>query len=104
MRYSVTDVLGVFEKEEGQKMQEIDYAKIGARIREIRKVKGWSQDELAKRCGISLNFLGNIERGTRKMSMDTFVNLCRALETDADMLLWGGVRFAGSEVWEMRGR
>ncbi len=85
----MTDVLGVFEKEEGQKMQEIDYAKIGARIREIRKVKGWSQDELAKRCGISLNFLGNIERGTRKMSMDTFVSLCRALQMDADALLWG---------------
>lgn len=70
-------------------MQELDYAKMGTRIRQIRKAKGWSQDKLAKKCGISLNFMGHIERGTRKMSMDTFANLCRELETDADALLWG---------------
>lgn len=70
-------------------MQELDYVKIGTRIRQIRKVKGWSQDKLAKKCGISLNFMGHIERGTRKMSMDTFVTLCRELETNADALLWG---------------
>lgn len=70
-------------------MQELDYVKIGIRIRQVRKAKGWSQDKLAKKCGISLNFMGHIERGTRKMSMDTFANLCRELETDADALLWG---------------
>lgn len=70
-------------------MYELDYVKIGARIRQGRKARGWSQDELAKKCGISLNFVGNIERGTRKMSMDTFVAMCKALETDADALLWG---------------
>ncbi len=73
----------------GQAMQKLDYAKMGTRIRQIRKAKGWSQDKLAKKCGISLNFMGHIERGTRKMSMDTFANLCRELETDADALLWG---------------
>ena len=76
-------------RKEGQTMQELDYAKMGSRIRQIRKAKGWSQDKLAKKCGISLNFMGHIERGTRKMSMDTFVNLCSELETDADALLWG---------------
>lgn len=70
-------------------MHELDYAKMGARIRQLRKVKGWSQEKVAKKCGISLNFMGHIERGTRKMSMDTFVNLCRELETDADALLFG---------------
>lgn len=70
-------------------MQKLDYAKMGTRIRQIRKAKGLSQDALAKKCGISLNFMGHIERGTRKMSMDTFAILCRELETDADALLWG---------------
>ncbi|MDE7313423.1 MAG: helix-turn-helix domain-containing protein [Eubacterium sp.] len=70
-------------------MQELDYAKVGARIRQNRKTKGWSQDELAKRCGISMNFLGHIERGTKKMSLDTFVSLCRELEANADVLLFG---------------
>lgn len=70
-------------------MKELDYGKMGTRIRQVRKVKGWSQDELAKRCGISMSFLGHIERGTRIMSLETFVSICEALDTDADELLWG---------------
>lgn len=73
-------------------MQGLDYAKVGVRIRQTRKAKGWSQDELAKRCGISLNFMGCIERGMKKMSLDTFVRLCRELELSADALLWGVVQ------------
>lgn len=68
---------------------ELDYGKMGMRIRQVRKAKGWSQDELAKKCGISMSFLGHIERGTRIMSLETFVNICMALEADADELLWG---------------
>lgn len=73
-------------------MQELDYQKMGERIRQVRKVKGWSQERLAKKCGISLNFMGKIERGKRKMSMDTFASLCRELEVNADALLWGTVQ------------
>ncbi len=70
-------------------MKELDYAKMGMRIRQVRKVKGWSQDTLAKKCGISMSFLGHIERGTRIMSLETFVNICGALEAGADEILWG---------------
>ncbi len=69
--------------------RELDYRKIGMRIRQVRKTRGWSQDALAKKCGISMSFLGHIERGTRIMSLETFVNICMALEADADELLWG---------------
>ncbi len=69
--------------------RELDYRKMGMRIRQVRKTRGWSQDALAKKCGISMSFLGHIERGTRIMSLETFVNICMALEADADELLWG---------------
>lgn len=72
-------------------MRELDYLGIGMRIREIRKTKGWSQDDLARKCGISMSFLGHIERGTRIMSLETFVGICGALEVDADELLWGKI-------------
>ena len=75
-------------------MRELDYGKMGMRIRQVRKAKGWSQDELAKKCGISMSFLGHIERGTRIMSMETFANICTALDSGADELLWG---VAGAE-------
>ncbi|MDE7310512.1 MAG: helix-turn-helix transcriptional regulator [Eubacterium sp.] len=70
-------------------MKELDYAKMGMRIRQVRKAKGWSQDALAKKCGISMSFLGHIERGTRIMSLETFASICQALDAGADELLWG---------------
>ena len=70
-------------------MRKLDYGKMGMRIRQVRKAKGWSQNELAEKCGISMSFLGHIERGSRIMSMETFANICMALDAGADELLWG---------------
>lgn len=81
-------------------MRELDYGDMGMRIRQIRKAKGWSQNALAKKCGISMSFLGHIERGTRIMSLETFVNLCTVLNTGADELLWG-VAAPSNAVLEM---
>ncbi|MDE7312853.1 MAG: helix-turn-helix domain-containing protein [Eubacterium sp.] len=83
-------------------MKEIDYGKIGMRIRQVRKVKGWSQDALAKKCGISMSFLGHIERGTRIMSLETFASICEALDAGADELLWGVANPSDSmlDVWD----
>ena len=46
-------------------MRELDYGRMGMRIRQVRKTKGWSQEELAKKVGISMSFMGHIERGSR---------------------------------------
>ena len=70
-------------------MEELDYQKIGRKIRAARLEKGWSQDRLSEKCNISLSFMGHIERGTRIMSMDTFACICGILQTGADELLWG---------------
>lgn len=83
-------------------MRGLDYGKMGMRIRQVRKAKGWSQDELAKKCGISMSFLGHIERGTRIMSMETFVSICSALDAGADELLWG-VAYPSGTVLNMWG-
>ncbi|AWB42841.1 transcriptional regulator [Paenibacillus sp. CAA11] len=39
---------------------------LAQRIRAFRKLKGYTQQELAKESGISLAILGAIERGNRK--------------------------------------
>ena len=87
-------------------MQEMDYINMGMRIRHARKAKGWSQGELAKQCGISMSFLGHIERGTRIMSLDTFHNVCVALDADAGELLWGEVRPSEAvlDLWRPTGQ
>ena len=84
-------------------MKEIDYSSMGIRIRQLRKAKGWSQDVLAGKCGISMSFLGHIERGSRVMSMETFVNICDALDAGADEILWGVMAPSDvvQDIWEL---
>ena len=68
-------------------MKNIDYTAMGGRIRSARQEAGLSQSELAERCSISVSFLGHIERGTRKMSLETLVAICDILGLSADYLL-----------------
>lgn len=68
-------------------MKNIDYTAMGGRIRSARQTAGLSQSELAERCALSVSFLGHIERGSRKMSLETLVSICEALNLSADYLL-----------------
>lgn len=36
------------------------------RLKQMRELKGWSQEELAKRLGVSRSKIGNYEQGTRE--------------------------------------
>ena len=68
-------------------MYEINYKDIGKKIQKARKAADLSQAALAEACGISDSFLGHIERGTRKMSLETLVTLCKVLNLSCDYLL-----------------
>ena len=65
----------------------MDLFSMGMRIKRQRKIKGWTQDELAERANVSISFLGHIERGTRKAGMETLVKLANALGESTDVLL-----------------
>ena len=56
------------------------YKMIGIRVREERKNLGLTQEELAERVDLSSNFLGHIERGTKKASLETIKKLSDGLE------------------------
>ncbi len=61
--------------------------KIGARIRQARKEKGYSQERLAELCGISDTYLGRLERGEKQPSLDTLVRLTECLGVSLTDLL-----------------
>lgn len=67
----------------------MDYYAIGQRIRRIRKAKGWSQEQLAERVGISVTHMSHIETGNTKLSIEVFADIAAALEARADELLFG---------------
>jgi len=55
------------------------YKNIGKRIRKLRKEKGISQEELAWKIGKSPNFIGLIERGKKRPSIETLRKISRVL-------------------------
>lgn len=66
------------------------YKRLGSRVHFFRTQKKLTQEKLAEKVGISLSFLGHIERGTRKASLETFAKLVIALDCSADELLGTG--------------
>ena len=69
----------------------MDYADLGQRIRKQRTQLGWTQETLAERINVSTSFVGHIERGTRKASLETLVSLANALNVSLDYLMAGSL-------------
>ncbi len=65
----------------------MDYKSLGMRIRKRRKAMRMTQEELAQKLGLSLSFLGHIERGTRKASVETLVAIANELSLSVDYIL-----------------
>lgn len=60
--------------------------KLGARIKELRKQKGFSQERLAEMIDISQNSLSKIEIGENFLSADTLEKLLQALNINVQQL------------------
>lgn len=68
--------------------ESINYAKIGARIRRQRERVGLTQEQLGEACNLSSSFVGHIERGSRKLSVESLYKLAAALDVSVDYLLF----------------
>lgn len=64
-----------------------NYKIIGQRIKKERETLKLTQKELAERAGIDFRFLGNIERGVSKPSLDTIVSIAQAIDMPLDLLV-----------------
>lgn len=65
----------------------VNYQDLGLRVRDARKAKHLTQEQLAEKVGISSSFMGHIERGTRIASIDTLVSICNVLSVSPCLLL-----------------
>jgi transcriptional regulator with XRE-family HTH domain len=50
----------------------------GKRLAQLRKERGWSQEQLALESGLARSYLGGIERGQRNIAL---LNICRLAGT-----------------------
>lgn len=65
----------------------MDYVSLGRQIRRQRQMMNMTQERLAEKAGISASFLGHIERGSRKASLETLINIANSLNVGTDKLL-----------------
>ncbi|MBD3922753.1 helix-turn-helix transcriptional regulator [Paenibacillus sp. PR3] len=60
---------------------------LAQRIRAFRKLKGFTQQELAQRLDVSVAVLGSLERGTRKPDPKLLTNIADTLGIDYNELI-----------------
>lgn len=73
-------------------MEELDYRMIGDRIRAARKALNLTQEEASEICDITSSFYGNVERGDKKMSVETLARISKGLNISVDVLLGVSVK------------
>ena len=61
--------------------------KIGAKIRELRLAKGYSQEGIADASGMGRTYLGRVERGEQNISIQNLIQIAFALEVEVAELL-----------------
>lgn len=69
----------------------IDYSIIGKRIKESRKLKNYTQENLAEFLNVSDAYISRIERGTTKINLETLAKLCSILDISLSYVLTGVV-------------
>lgn len=60
--------------------------KLGKNIKQIRLLKGLTQENVANDLQTSINFVSLLENGKCGISIETIVNLCKVLDIDANTL------------------
>lgn len=69
-----------------------DTVMLGKRIREARIKVKLTQEQLSEKAGITLYYLGEIERGVKSPSLKIFVSIAEALGVSTDFLLCDSIK------------
>lgn len=59
----------------------------GNKLRQIRKKKNISQEDLAFRSGLHRTYISDVERGARNISLKNIEKIAKALDLSIDRLL-----------------
>lgn len=80
----------------------MDFKEIGLRIRNLREKENISREKLAEIVDLSTNFVGQIERGEKRMGLETLIKISEFLGTSIDYIVSGSIpRYYSTEVEEI---
>lgn len=60
---------------------------MGKLIRQAREKRDWTQEELADRAGLHFTYIGQVERGTRNLTVESLQKIAKALRVRGGDLL-----------------
>ncbi|WDU77711.1 helix-turn-helix domain-containing protein [Lysinibacillus sp. G01H] len=67
---------------------------VGSNIKEIRKMKKLTQEELAEKCGLQTSYLAGVERGDRNITIQTLEKITEGLkETPSSIFKFDSINF-----------
>lgn len=78
----------------------MDKTALGEKLRQARLGKGYTQQALADLAGIGNVYLGEIERGLKMPSLNSFVKLIEALDVSADYILRDALPSGGAYIFD----
>jgi len=81
----------MYEGEEGYSFMEVDYAKIGERIKTHRRKQKLTQEKLAEKVDVGTRHINCIENGAKKMSLTLLIKIAYMLNTTLDDLISGSI-------------
>ncbi len=65
----------------------MDLQSIGTNIRKYRRMKKYTQEQLAAETDLTPTYIGMIERGEKIPSLEAFISILNALDASADRVL-----------------
>ena len=68
-------------------MENIDFKKIGQKIKETRVNRNLTQENIADKIGINTSHISNIETNKTKVSLTTLIHICNSLDVSVDYIL-----------------
>ena len=73
---------------------------VGLRMRQIRRAAGMTQEKLADTLGVSVNYLGEVERGRKPLSRSLADQFCQYFEVTYDYLYHGLSNISQNQIRE----
>ncbi len=77
----------------------MDKAVLGKRLKEARIEKGFTQEQIAEKASISVEYVSALERGLKLPSLSMFIELANILDVSADALLRDGLEAGKKYVY-----
>lgn len=80
----------------------MNYKNLGKRIKEERLKLNLTQEQLSEYADISTSYMGQIERGERKVTLDTLIKITNRLNVSIDYLLSDSINIEDNSINQIK--